>query len=69
MSLTFWVGEALILLGAGCAAYSSKQYASVLRTLGPAEFPQGYGAKWGMVVNGMVALLGIVLIAALYLGR
>jgi putative membrane protein len=69
VSLTFWVGEALILLGAGCAAYSSKQYASVLRTLSPAEFPQGYGAKWGMVVNGMVALLGIVLIAALYLGR
>jgi putative membrane protein len=67
--LTFWVGEALILLGAICAAYSSRQYANVLQTLNPAEFPPGYAAKWGMWVNVVVALLGIVLAAALYLGR
>jgi putative membrane protein len=67
--LTFWVGEALILLGAVCAAYSSRQYANVLQTLTPAEFPPGYAGKWGMWVNAVVALLGIVLMAALYLGR
>lgn len=67
IGLTFWVGEALILLGAICAAYSARQYANVLQTLNPAEFPPGYAAKWGMWVNAMVALLGIVLVAALYI--
>ncbi|HWU82263.1 MAG TPA: DUF202 domain-containing protein [Methylophilaceae bacterium] len=69
MSLTFWIGEALILLGALCAAYSSRQYAVVLQTLSPDEFPPGYAAKWGMLVNITVAVLGLVLIAALYAGR
>lgn len=68
IGLTFWVGEALILLGAICAAYSARQYANVLQTLNPAEFPPRYAAKWGMWVNAMVALLGIVLVAALYIG-
>lgn len=69
MSLTFWIGEALILLGALCAAYSSRQYTVVLETLNPDEFPPGYAAKWGMLVNITVAVLGLVLIAALYAGH
>ena len=69
MHLTFWIGEALIVLGALCAAYSSRQYAAVLGTLSPAEFPPGYAAKWGMLVNLTVAVLGMLLVAALYLGR
>lgn len=69
MSLTFWIGEALILLGALCAAYSSRQYTAVLKTLNPDEFPPGYAAKWGMLVNITVAVLGLVLIAALYAGH
>lgn len=69
MSLTFWLGLAFILLGAISALYASRQYATVLKTLSPAEFPPGYGARWGMVVNGIVALLGGVLIVALYIER
>lgn len=69
ISVTFWLGLAFILLGAISALYSSRQYATLLKSLSPAEFPVGYDAKWGMVVNGIVALLGIVLVIALYIER
>jgi putative membrane protein len=69
MSLTFWLGLAFILLGAISALYSSRQYATLLKTLSPAEFPPGYSARWGMVVNGIVAVFGMVLIIALYIER
>ena len=69
ISVTFWLGLAFILLGAISALYSSRQYATLLKSLSPAEFPPGYNAKWGMVVNGIVALLGTVLIIALYIER
>ena len=68
-SVTFWLGLAFILLGAISALYASRQYATLLKTLNPAEFPPGYGARWGMVVNGIVALLGALLIIALYIER
>lgn len=69
ISVTFWLGLAFILLGAISALYSSRQYATLLKSLSPAEFPVGYNAKWGMVVNGIVALLGTALIVALYIER
>lgn len=69
MVLTFWLGLAFIALGALSALYSSRQYAVVLRTLSPAEFPEGYGARWGMLVNVVVAILGVGLIVVLYIAR
>jgi putative membrane protein len=69
MVLTFWLGLAFIALGALSAVYSSRQYAVVLRTLSPAEFPEGYEARWGMVVNVIVAILGVGLIVVLYTVR
>lgn len=69
MVLTFWLGFAFIALGAASAIYSSRQYAAVLKTLSPAEFPEGYGVRWGMLVNAVVAILGAGLIVVLYIGR
>ena len=69
MALTFWLGFAFIALGAASAVYSSRQYAVVLKTLSPAEFPEGYGARWGMLVNAIVAILGLGLIVVLYIER
>jgi putative membrane protein len=69
MSLTFWVGLAFILVGALTAFYASVQYARVLRTLNPVEFPAGYNSRWGIAVNAIVGLLAIVLIAALFADR
>jgi putative membrane protein len=63
---TFWIGLGFIILGAVCAAVSSYQYAAVLKTLTQAEFPEGYSPRWGLVVNIAVALLGLVLVVALY---
>lgn len=66
---TFWIGLAFILLGVIAATYSSKQYSSVLKTLNTQEYPAGYNAKWGMAINLLIALLGVLLITGLYAGR
>lgn len=62
---TFWLGLAFILLGVFAAVYSSRQFAIVLKSLTPVEFPQNYAAKWGVLVNAVVALLGAALIFVL----
>ncbi|MBY0483414.1 DUF202 domain-containing protein [Nitrosomonas sp.] len=69
MVLTFWLGLAFVALGALSAVFSSRQYAAVLKTLSPAEFPEGYEARWGMLVNVVVAILGVGLIVVLYIAR
>lgn len=68
-ALTFWLGLAFILLGVFAAVYSSRQFAIVLKSLNPLEFPQNYAAKWGVLVNAVVALLGAALIFVLYWSR
>ncbi|NHN75795.1 DUF202 domain-containing protein [Azotobacter chroococcum] len=66
LAITFWLGLAFIVLGAFAALYSCREYLVVLRSLTPAEYPPGYGARWGIVVNLIVALLGASLALALY---
>jgi putative membrane protein len=65
----FWLGLTFILLGAFTAAWSARQYATVLRTLNPLEIPAGYPTRWGIAVNILVALMAVVLISILYIGR
>jgi putative membrane protein len=67
--LTFWLGLAFIALGSFICAYSSRQYSAVLNTLTPSEFPRGYAARWGQAINVIVAVLGMLLIAVMLLGR
>lgn len=69
VTLTFWLGISFISLGCVASAYSARQYAVLLRTLTPSDFPPGYAARWGLVVNGIVAALGLVLIFVLVIGR
>ena len=66
--MTFWIGLAFIAVGVFAAVYSSRQYAHVLKTLQPAEFPENYAPRWGLGVNGLVALLGSMLVVSLFLG-
>ena len=68
-AVVFWLGLGFIALGAFSAAYSSRQYLVVLRTLSPSEFPSGYRITWGLTVNLLVAVLGAVLAAVLAFGR
>lgn len=69
LTLTFWLGLAFIALGALASGYSARQYAVVLRSLTPAEFPPGYAARWGLIVNAAVALLGALLAVSLWYWR
>jgi putative membrane protein len=69
VALTFWLGIFFIALGAFSSAFSARQYSVVLRTLGPAEFPPGYAARWGLGVNSIVAVLGLSLVIVLIIGH
>ena len=68
-SITVLVGLLFILIGAGVAIFASRQYARFLSTLKPSDFPEGYAARWGIVVNVGVALLGMLLAVALFLAQ
>lgn len=63
--LTFLIGIIFIVLGSIASLYSARQYTVILRTLTPAEFPAGYNAKWGILINIVVGLLGVLLAVAL----
>ncbi|HEC75172.1 MAG TPA: DUF202 domain-containing protein [Methylophaga aminisulfidivorans] len=65
-SPTFILGIAFIMLGALSALISSYQYGSVLKQLSEEEIPQGYKARWGMLVNLIVALLSLILAISLF---
>lgn len=68
VSLTFWLGLAFIALGSVTSAYSARQYSAVMGTLSPAEFPPGYAPRWGMGVNVVVAVLGVLLLIVMAIG-
>ena len=68
-NLTFMVGLGFIALGVFAVLFSSRQYMTVLGSLNPAEFPAGYSAKFGLIVNALVGFLGAALAVALYLGH
>ena len=66
-NFSFWIGLAFILLGAIAAAAAVVQYRIVLRSIKPAEIPEGYRVNLGVFVNLAVAALGVVLTAYLIL--
>ena len=66
---SFWLGVLFIALGALCSAHSAWQYQGVLRSLSAEEFPPGYAARWGLWVNGLVALFGLALAGGLVYWR
>ena len=68
-TVTVVVGLLFILIGAGVAVFASRQYARLLASLKPSDFPDGYAARWGIAVNVAVALLGLALAVALFLAR
>jgi len=63
------VGLGFILLGVVAVFFSSRQYMNILSSLKAAELPLGYSAKFGLLVNVVVGLLGMALAVTLYLGR
>lgn len=65
--LPFWIGLGFIALGSVTSATAVSQYRKVLRTLKPVEIPEGYHAGFGILVNLVVAVLGIALAVYLFL--
>ena len=65
--ISFVVGIAFILLASYVALASIVQHRRVLDTLKPVEIPAGYNTQLGMVTNGIVGVLGILL--SIYLSR
>lgn len=59
--LTFWLGLAFIILGSCVAVYASLQFHRFLKTLNESEYPPGYQSRWGIIVNLLVAVLGLAL--------
>jgi putative membrane protein len=66
--ISFFVGIAFIVLASYIALASILQHRRVLRTLRPIEIPAGYNAGLGMMTNGIVAVLGILLSIYLFRG-
>jgi len=65
--ISFLVGMSFILLAAFVALFSTWQHRRILKTIRPVEIPRGYYIGAGMMVNGIVGVLGIVL--SIYLTR
>lgn len=66
LRLSFWLGIGFIVLGTFTSWFSTYQYAVVLRTLTPAEYPKAYQARWGMGVNLLVGAFGMMLVLILW---
>lgn len=67
--ISFWVGIAFVLLGAYSAVTATMQYRKVIKTLKPVEIPDGYSVNGGVVINLLVAVLGITLVVYLFAVR
>jgi len=65
--VSFFIGESFVLLAVFIAIHSIWQYRKVIRTLGPREIPAGYHLYGGVVVNGTIGILGLVL--SVYLAK
>jgi len=65
--VSFFIGESFVLLAVFIAIHSIWQYRKVIRTLGPTEIPAGYHLYGGVVVNGTIGILGLVL--SVYLAK
>lgn len=58
---SFWVGVAFILFGAIVALLAAVQYRRVLKTLKPAEIPEGYWVNIGVLTNLVLAIIGVAM--------
>ena len=59
--ISFIVGNTFILLASFLAIYSIVQFRRVIKTLQPMEIPVGYTPVVGMLTNGIIGFLGLML--------
>lgn len=63
---SFWLGTAFIVLGGITAGLAAAQHRKVVAMLRPIEIPRGYRPNFGVVMNLVVMLLGILLATELF---
>ena len=66
--VSFWSGNAFILLGAIVAIVAVIQYRGILRTLKPVEIPEGYWVNTGVITNLLLAVIGLAITAYFFHG-
>jgi len=66
--VSFIIGESFILLASFLAIYSIVQHKRILRTIKTADMPEGYNLSPGMVANGIIGVLGMIMSAYLFWG-
>jgi putative membrane protein len=66
--LSFAIGVTFVLLASLLAIYSVFQHKKVLKTLTAAEIPPGYNLLAGMLTNGIIGFLGLLLTLHLLTG-
>jgi len=66
--ISFYVGLTFIILSIVLSLFSIRQHKNVVASLQPAEIPKGYSLWGAAVVNGIVAILGIILVCYIYYG-
>lgn len=59
--ISFIVGVSFILLASFVAFYASWQHRQILKTMQPAEIPEGYRIGTGIVITSLLGLLGLAL--------
>jgi putative membrane protein len=67
--ISFWVGITFVLLGAYTAVAATVQYRKVIKTLKPIEIPASYSVNGGVIVNLLVAFLGLALVVYLFIAH
>jgi len=55
------IGVALLILGATIALIAARQFRQVLKNLAPEVVPPGYWTNMGVVLNGILAAVAVVL--------
>ncbi len=63
---SFWVGCGFIVLGSLVAVLAVVQYRKLLKTLKPVEIPTGYWVNFSVLVNLLLAILGLLLLGYLF---
>ncbi len=63
LHLSAWIGMAFIILGGLFSLVSTIQHRRILRTLKPAEIPEGYWLSLPILANAALTLMSILLSA------
>ena len=65
--ISFYIGVSFVLLAVIISIYSVVQHKQILKTLRPVEIPTSYNLRAGMILNSIIAVLGIAV--SIYLTR